>query len=37
MGKKKHDPEASGSGIKKETWPNRVPLPIDLARLMHQS
>jgi hypothetical protein len=35
MGKKKNDFEAPGSGTKKDTRPNRVPLPVDLARLMH--
>jgi hypothetical protein len=34
---KKNDFEASGSRTKKEARPNRVPLPVEVARLMHQS
>jgi hypothetical protein len=37
MGKKKDDSEASGSGTKKAERTNRVPLPVEVARLMHQS
>jgi hypothetical protein len=35
MGKKKNDFEASDSGTKKAEWPHRVPLPINVAQLMH--
>jgi hypothetical protein len=35
MGKKKNDFDASGSGTKKEARPNRVTLPVEVARLMH--
>jgi hypothetical protein len=34
-GKKKHDSEASDSGAKKDARPNRVPHPVDMARVLH--
>jgi hypothetical protein len=37
MGKKKHDSEASDSGVKKEDQLNRVPLPVDMARLIYRN
>jgi hypothetical protein len=37
MGKKKHDPEASSSSTKKAERTKRVPLPIEVARLMHKN
>jgi hypothetical protein len=37
MGKKKHDSQASDSDTKKTEQTNRVPLPVDVVRLMHQS
>jgi hypothetical protein len=37
MGKNKNDFEAPGSGMKKEVCPNRVPLAVDMARLMHEN
>ncbi|KAK1645554.1 hypothetical protein QYE76_063359 [Lolium multiflorum] len=35
MGKKKNKFEVSDNGVKKEVRPNRVPLGVDMARLMH--
>jgi hypothetical protein len=35
MRKKKHDSEASGSGTKKDTRPNRVPLPVEMAWVLY--
>ncbi|KAK1615393.1 hypothetical protein QYE76_020910 [Lolium multiflorum] len=35
--KKKNDFEVSDSGLKKEVRPNRVPLGVDMAWLMHDN
>jgi hypothetical protein len=35
--KKKHDSEVSGNSVKKDVRPNRVPLPVDLARLRYDN
>jgi hypothetical protein len=37
MGKKKNDFEVSDSGVKKETRPNRMPLAVKMARLLHDN
>jgi hypothetical protein len=37
MGKKKHDFNASGNGTKKAEQTKRMPLPIEVARLMHKN
>jgi hypothetical protein len=34
---KKNDFEASDNSVKKEAWPNRVPLTIEMARLLHDN
>jgi hypothetical protein len=36
MGRKNNNQEESGSGVKKEERPNRVPLNVDLSRAMHE-
>jgi hypothetical protein len=35
MGKKKHDSEAFDNGVKKEKRLSRVPLPVDMGRVLH--
>jgi hypothetical protein len=36
MGRKNHNQEESGSGVKKEERPNRLSLNVDLSRAMHE-
>jgi hypothetical protein len=37
MGKKKHDSEVSNIGTKKDTRLNRVPLPVEMAQVLHET